>query len=315
MLRFILRRLAIIPLALLLVNFIGFAYAYLVKPIMASRNPYSALLSNAVPLAPTYLAYLGRVFCLDFGILPNNQPVAEAVGNATLASLGLVVLASSLSIVVGLLIGLRAVHSEPARVSFWLPLVCTVGLASPSFYVAVLLITASVIYLLWGPTQQALLPFQGFGWDAHLALPTVALMVQPTVRIARVTAGLLAGELNKQYVVTARSLGHTWRAVLRRHALRNILASVLITISGSLRLLIAELIIVERLFGWPGLGRMLSNVLVSPLTSLNPFAPSNPLYLDPPLLAAVMTVLAALFLMVDLVVSILVRQIDPRLRE
>ena len=81
-------------------------------------------------------------------------------------------------------------------------------------------------------------------------------------------------------------------------------AHCIVVIAGSLRFMVAELIIIERLFDWPGLGRLFSTTLV--LTSV-----SNNLLL-PPLLAALMTVLALFYLIVDLVASILVRTFDPR---
>jgi peptide/nickel transport system permease protein len=154
--------------------------------------------------------------------------------------------------------------------------------------------------------NKPLFPFMGFGWDGHLILPVVALMVRPLVQIAQVTSALMVEELSKQYVITARSLGNTWSVIRRKHVLRNILAGVILAISSSLRFMVAELIIVERLVSWPGLGRMLSMALVS--TS------KSPLFMDPPTLAALLTVLAVFFLLVELLASTLIRLADPRLR-
>jgi peptide/nickel transport system permease protein len=113
-------------------------------------------------------------------------------------------------------------------------------------------------------------------------------------------------ELGKQYVIAARSFGNTWSVIRRRHVMRNILAGVILAISSSLRFLMAELVIVERLVSWPGIGRLLALALVSTMNS--------PLFLDPTTLAALVTVLAAIFLLVEVVFSTLVRTVDPRLR-
>jgi ABC-type dipeptide/oligopeptide/nickel transport system permease component len=78
-----------------------------------------------------------------------------------------------------------------------------------------------------------------------------------------------------------------------------------------MRMLVADLILVEWLFSWPGLGRMLAYVLI-PAQITN--EAGSPLFLDPPLMAGVMTVLAALFLFADFIASAVVRVIDPRLR-
>ena len=70
MIRFLLLRLAIIPPALLLINFLGYAYAFLVKPLRAIRNPYVAASIDSEPFIPSYLAYLQGLLRFDFGTMP-----------------------------------------------------------------------------------------------------------------------------------------------------------------------------------------------------------------------------------------------------
>jgi peptide/nickel transport system permease protein len=197
-------------------------------------------------------------------------------------------------------------------VSNWLTIFSTVGLAMPSFYIGSLFVFGLLAYVLRGGYGTQLpLPMRGFGWDEHLVLPALALMARPTVQIAHVTAELLVEELDKQYVFAARSLGHTWHAILGQKALRNILASVILSVAGSVRLLVGELIVIEWLFVWPGLGRLLALALIPAGTS----SPSQaPLFLNPPLVAAVLLVFAGAFLVTDLAAATLVRAVDPRLR-
>jgi ABC-type dipeptide/oligopeptide/nickel transport system permease component len=110
--------------------------------------------------------------------------------------------------------------------------------------------------------------------------------------------------LSKRYVVAARSFGHTWRAIRWDKALRNILAPVLMTIAGSFRLLMTELVLVEWLFGWPGLGRMLVQTLVPPRMSTPGGLPDTSAFLlYPPLVAALLVVFALLFLLADTLAS------------
>lgn len=316
MTRFILRRLAVIPIALLLVHFLGFGYAHLARPMRAARNPFFASLADPAPLLPTYENYLQNALRLDFGTIPTNtsleEPVFTAIGRASVASLGLMTIALVLSTLVGLLLGLLSVRPAPPRIARWLTIFSTIGLAMPSFYIGSLFVWASLSYLLRGGFGTQLpLPIRGFGWDKHLVLPTLALMARPSVQIAQVTAELLRDELDKQYVVAARSVGFTWRVILRRNALRNILASVILSIAGSVRLLVGELIVVEWLFVWPGLGRLLASTLIPASTSTPTQAP---LFLNPPAVAAVLMIFAGLFLMTDFVAALLVRIADPRLR-
>lgn len=316
MLRFILRRLAIIPVALLLIHFLGFGYAHLARPLRAARNPFFASLANPEPLLPTYQHYLENARHLDFGTLPTSpsieEPIVTVIARAGVASLGLMAIALALSTLVGLALGLLAVRPEPPRIRKWLTIISTVGLAMPSFYIGSLFIWALITYLLRSAYGTQLpLPIRGFGWDKHLVLPTLALMARPTVQIAQVTSELLRDELEKMYVVAARSVGFAWREILRRNALRNIIASVILSIAGSVRLLVGELIVVEWLFEWPGLGRLLASTLIPAGTSTPTQAP---LFLNPSAVAAVLMVFAALFLITDFIAASLIRIADPRLR-
>jgi peptide/nickel transport system permease protein len=313
LIRFAARRLVIIPIALLLVHFLGFSYAHIAGPIRAARTPYVFVQPHSPPLLPTYQSYLRQAAHLDFGTLPGTQePIVHAIGKAAVASLGLLTLSLVISVLAGLFLGFQAVRTDPPRISQWLTVTSTVGLAMPSFYIGTLFVVASISYVLGkGPGSETPFPIRGFGWDSHLVLPTLALVVRPTVQIARVTSSLLAEEMGKQYILAARSFGHTWRAVRVRHALSNILAPIVLSVAGSFRLLASELILIEWLFQWPGLGRLLGWTLVPPLLSSSE---GSPLFLNPPVVAAVLVVFGALFLLTDSVAGILVKAVDPRLR-
>ena len=313
MTRFILRRLAIIPVALLLVHLAGFAYAHFAGPLRAARMPYVFVQLDSPPFFPTYRDYLQGAVRLDFGTMPGaTESIVVAMSRAATNSLGLLALVMIFSVPIGLFLGLRSVRSDPPAVSQWLTLTSTLGLAMPSFYIGSLFVVASISYVRFkGPGTEIPFPIQGFGWDRHMVFPALALMVRPTVQIARVTSGLLADELGKQYTLAARSLGHSWRAIRWRLALSNILAPIILTITGSLRLLVSELILIEWLFRWPGLGRLLSWTLVpAQLTT----SAGSPLFLNPPVVAAVLTSIAALFLTTDFIAAALARVLDPRLR-
>ncbi|MBE0671194.1 MAG: ABC transporter permease, partial [Anaerolineales bacterium] len=212
-----------------------------------------------------------------------------------------------LSIVIGILLGRLAVRRNRTGVSTWLTFTSTIGLALPSFYVAILLITFFLLIFLYVTTgNTTMIPFQGFGWDAHLILPVLALTFQPTVKIAQVTGSLLSEELEKQYVTASLSFGHSFQSLKNKFAFRSILAPILLTIASSLRLMIAELIIIERLFNWPGLGRLIASALSIGTRSQD--------VLSPPLIAALLTVLVGLFLFIDLFATSFSRVMDPRLR-
>lgn len=185
----------------------------------------------------------------------------------------------------------------------------------PSFYIgslSILLIVFVRVFVFTGPNSASFIPISGFGWDSHLILPVMALMLHPTVQIAQVTANMLAGELEKQYIIAARSFGHSWHDIRWRQAMRNVIAPVVLSIAGSFRMLVGELIVVEWLFNWPGLGNLLASTLVPNTLSIRLGA--NALFLDPPTVAGDITIIGAIFIITDLLTSVLVRVFDPRLR-
>lgn len=319
MTRFIIRRLLFIPIALIIVNFLGFTYAHYAKPLRAEQTPFVQS-QDAGPLLPAYFAYLENVFSFDFSegvAIPGESrdgavAMGDVIWDATKASFGLLSLAMIISSILGFSLGLAAVKNNPPAVRRWLAAVTTVGLAMPSFYIGSLLIFGLVFYIIRrGPGTEMLLPISGFGWDLHLILPTLALIVRPTVQLAQTTAGLLSGELDKQYITAARSVGHSWRDIRNRYALRNIYAPIFLMMATMLRLLVGELVLVEWLFRWPGLGRLLGWTLVPPqLTS----TAGSPLFLNPAVMATVLTIIALFFLLTDFAAAILVRIYDPRTR-
>jgi peptide/nickel transport system permease protein len=239
--------------------------------------------------------------------------LGETLARATIASLGLLAVSLSISIIFGLYLGFKATKNDPPDTSRWLTISSTVGLAMPSFYIGSLLIIGLVFYVIWrGPDTDMPLPLSGFGWDAHLVLPVLALMARPTFQLAQVTSGVLSAELGKQYVIAGRSMGRTWRSIRMRFALKNVIAPVILTIAGLQRFLVGELIMIEWLFRWPGLGRMLGWTLVpAEFTSSS----GSPLFLNPPIMATVLTLIAALFLFTDLAAAIAVRYLDPRIKD
>jgi peptide/nickel transport system permease protein len=313
MISFTLRRLAAGLLILVVVNFLGFAYAHGAQYIQQLQNPFGTRAQPPQILA-LYGEYTRGLAGLDLGSLPVGAgvPVGQAIGEAAWASVGLLAVAISLSIGLGLGLGLTAVRTEPPRVAAWLAPLAALGLATPSFYIGTLALAASILLVVRGLGRPPL-PVSGFGWDAHLILPVLALVLRPTAQIASVTASLLTDEIRRPYVVTARSVGNTWRRIRWRHALRNIVAPVLLTIAGAFRFAVGELVLVEWLFAWPGLGRLLAQVLVSPnLAAPGSLGGGGAFFLNPPLLAALITVLSLAFLIADALASGLARAADPR---
>lgn len=320
MVRFLLRRLLILPFALLVINFIAFSYAHVAQRVQQTQNPFGSAVDTSVPLLSLYRTYISHLTRGDWGTLPQigsaAQTVQEVVLPAATASLLLVAIAFTLSVVIGLLLGLAAVRAIPPALKGWLPPLASVGLAAPSFFIGALGITLVLAWSLRSGDGRLLLPLNGYGLDAHLLLPVLALSLRPAMQIAQTTASVLVDELGKQHVITARSLGIPLRTIRTKHALRNALPTIILSVAASLRLLIGELILVEWLFGWPGLGRLLSTALLPPTIASIGGVTSGAarIFLHPELLAAILTLFGLIFLLIDFVSSLAAFAIDPRLR-
>jgi ABC-type dipeptide/oligopeptide/nickel transport system permease component len=308
------RKVLWLPVILFIANFGSFAYAHLARYVLALQNPYG--LAAAPPdLVTLYGDHLARMAGGDFGRLPvgSQPPILGTLLEGMAASLGLVGLAFGLSAVVGVALGIAAAQVDPPRLAGWLAPLTSFGLALPGFYIGTLAIVVSLWLIFRGlPTP---LPVGGFGWDLHLVLPVIALALRPAAQIAAITANLLVDELKKQYAVTARSVGHTWRGVRWRHALPAALSSVTLSLAGGFRQTLAELVLVESIFNWPGLGRLIAQTLVAPSVFSVGGADTGTYFLHPEILAALITLLVAVFYLTDVIATLLARAADPRLRQ
>ncbi len=314
MIRFIARRILIIPIALILIHFLAFTYAHFAGPIRAARTPYLREQFESSPLFASYFAHVKDLLTGgETTLIAPREEFFSMFTSAAGASLGLLGISLVLSIFFGFGLGLLAVRSQPPGIRRWLTPLSTLGLAMPSFYLGSLGILAVVYYVLYiRPGSPGILPIKGFGWDAHLIMPAITLSLRPTVLIAQMVAGLLSGELGKQYVIAARSFGHSWRNIRWKQAMRNILGPVLLMFASTLRLTFGELVVVEWFFSWPGLGELLASALVPGQLSSQMGATAY--FLNPPIIAAVVVIISGVFLLVDLVVSVGVRAVDPRMR-
>lgn len=319
MLYYAFRRLSVIPFLVLIANFAGFTYAHLSLRVQLMKNPYGSAVEAYPPVFSLYADYVRRIFQGNFGMPTpeSQQTIMQGLGQALVNSLGLVLLAFILSLLVGFLLGLSSVRMDPPGIAGWLAPLSSIGLALPSFYTgAVLILLALSIILARGPHAESWLPAGGFGWDLHLLLPLLALLFRPAVHIAQVLAELLAKEMGKNYVVAARAFGKTWAKIRRRHALANVLAPVTVVAASAFRGTMGELILVEWLFNWPGIGRLLVLALVPPrISSVGGGMAGQTIYfLQPELLAGLVALFTLLFLSVDALAGILAYSRDPRLR-
>ncbi len=185
----------------------------------------------------------------------------------------------------------------------------SIGVALPAFYVGAALIAGAI--LLASQTDRAIVvPTVGLNLGWPMLLPIAALALRPTLQLALFSAGLLAAEAGKPYARAARSLGFDWRALQGRLLFRNTLLPIAAFLAASFRVIVAELVVVEWLFEWPGIGRLLALALVP--ARFSTAAGQTTFFLHPPLLAGLFAILAGLFVTVDAISALASQRLDPR---
>jgi ABC-type dipeptide/oligopeptide/nickel transport system permease component len=303
--RFLLRRLlhalivvwGVVTVVFFLVRLTGDPSAFLVDQ-SATREEVAAVraqLGLDRPLLVQYLEFLAAVPRGDFGIsIRERRPaMAMVLGHFWPATVELAAAAILLSTALAIPLGIvSATHKDraPDHASRLASLLLQ---SMPSFWLGLMLILFFAVQL------GGLLPAYGSGTLRHLILPAVALAAAPLAQNVRLIRAGMLEVLQQDYVRTARAKGAPERLVLYRHALRNA-ALPFITVTGlSLGFMLSGTIIIETVFSWPGLGRLLVQAV-----------PGR----DFPVIQAGVFLFAVIFVAVNLVVDLLYAVVDPRVR-
>lgn len=256
---------------------------------------------------PQQLAtYAGNLLRGDLGVsYVRGRPVSEVLGDRVAATLLLTVTALVLSSVVGVLLGVVAA-SRARGIRDLLVNVGALGLyAAPVFWLAQLaLLTFSL--------RSGFFPVQGMSGAAtttglahaadvgrHLALPALVLATQETAAVTRFTRSGLLEEMERDHVRTARAKGLSRTRALFGHALRRALLPVVTVIGARIGHLVSGAVIVEVVFGWPGLGRLLLSATQTR---------------DSPVLLGIFFLVAFSVVVANLLTDLAYGWLDPRIR-
>ena len=310
--RFLARRVLYSVVVLLGVLVVVFALVHLVPgdPVRIALGTrytpeaYEALRSASGldrPLITQFFSYLGSAVTGDLGVsFRNGDPVTVTLLERLPAtvSLGLVgiVIALLIALPAGIWSGLREGRLSDAivRVS------SQFGVSVPDFWLGILLIALFASTLGWLPTSgyRPLLEDPG-GWLRHIVLPGLTVGLVAAAILTRYVRSAVLEVASMGYVRTARSKGLPPRVVTSRHIVRNALVPVL-TITGiQLATILGGVIVVEVVFAWPGLGRLVYNAVAAR---------------DYPLIQGAVLLIAVLFLLINLIVDALYAVADPRIR-
>lgn len=202
------------------------------------------------PLVVQFLDYSQGLLLGDMGeSLRYSRPVADMIFERLAASLLLVAGSIFLSVIVSVPLGIWAAMrwQRPADTS--IRLLVVVGQAIPRFYLGILLILFFGLELRWLPTS-------GYGTFSHLILPAITLATPTIALLTRLVRSSMLEVMNADYVRTARAKGLRQSQVIFRHAFRNALMAPVTMLAIQAAQLVGSAVVVEQVFGWPGLGRL-----------------------------------------------------------
>lgn len=208
-------------------------------------------------------------------------------------SLKLGVYALVLAVIIGIPLGCIAAYNRGKWIDGFLRVMTTVGVAVPTFVLATLLLVTFAVKLQWLPTLSGSLP------DAKsYVMPVISLSFYYTCYVAKLTRTSMLDAINQDYIRTARAKGVKTRALILKHALRNSLIPVITYLGPVMAGIITGSFVVESTFSIPGLGK---------------YYVQSVLNRDYPVIMATTVVLSALVILMNLVVDIAYKIVDPRI--
>lgn len=210
------------------------------------------------PLVEQYWSWLQDAIQGDLGTsLFSSQPVMSSVVDRLPPTLSLTICATILSLLIGIPAGVYAAAHRGSLADRAITLSASLGLAIPSFWLALILVLVFVTNLGWfPPTGYVGITDDPLGWLRSVALPSLALALPAVGVFARQTRSELIEVLQSDYIVAARGRGLTRRQVIYRHGLKNASIPVVTILGLQIVGLLGGAVIVEQVFAIPGVGNL-----------------------------------------------------------
>jgi len=245
------------------------------------------------PLHVQFGRYMSNLAQGDFGdSIWQRVPALPIVLDRIPATLYLAGVTLLLSVPLAILLGIISAV-RPRSIADRLVTVFSLGgVSTADFWLGLMLILLFAVQLRWLPTS-------GYGGLDYVILPAVALAVRPMGRISQVVRSAMLDEMSKPYMVTARSKGLKERVVVFRHALKNAFIPVVTLAGDEASVILNGAVVIETLFGWPGVGVLLIQAIERR---------------DLPLIEASVISIAVMIVTVNLIVDLAYTLLDPRVR-
>jgi peptide/nickel transport system permease protein len=266
----------------------------------ASPNTSPALAQHLIqqygldkPLYIQYFYFLGRLVQGNFGNdLETGVPVLGEVLQALPRTFLLAIASLAIAIPIGMLLGIFSARHRNSKLDTISTVGSLVAASIPNFWLGLVLILVFGFYL-------SVLPMSGYGSAAQVVLPALTLGLFVAGGITRFTRSSMLEVLNQDFVRAAKARGLRERVVIYRHALKNALIPVVTVIGLYFGTLLSGAVVVENIFGWPGIGTMAFNAITVK---------------NYPVIQATILVASISFVLVNLGVDILYAYIDPRIQ-
>ncbi len=199
--------------------------------------------------------------------------------------------ALAISVVLAIPLGIMAAIKQNTFADGFCMIISLIGVSIPNFWLALLIMIVFGLHLGWFPTCGSTQPI-------HIVMPAATLAFINMASIARVTRSSMLEVIRQDYIRTARAKGVPERNIIKRHELKNALIPTVTVVGIQLGELLSSTIIIENIFAWPGVGRLLIQAINSR---------------DMPMMIACVMVFAVCVSLINLCVDIIYSLIDPRI--
>ncbi|OJY63585.1 MAG: ABC transporter permease [Sphingobium sp. 66-54] len=245
------------------------------------------------PIYVQYAFYVGDALRGDFGnSLRYNRPAFEMVLQRLPATIQLSLIAFIVSTILGIMMGVLAALRRDTWIDGALRLLAVLGQSAPSFWIGILAIMIFGVHLQWLPTSGRMGP-------EYLILPSLTLALFSMASVMRLTRSAMLETQTQEYVKFLRAKGVPESQIIFKHMLRNALVPVLAVLGIQLSHLVGGTVIIEIVFNWPGVGRLMVEALLNS---------------DLPLIQAGVMLIAISVVLVNLLVDLSYGLVDPRIR-
>jgi peptide/nickel transport system permease protein len=255
------------------------------------------------PVPVRYLEWLGGALHGDLGTsLTTQQPVVDRIAERLPNTLLLSGLALTLSIVLGIPMGVVSALKRGGPTDYALSTLSLLGLSIPAFWFGIMLILTFSVNLQFLPSSGVATTGADFSLTdrlEHLIMPTIVLSTAALPTVVRFTRSAMLEVLGQDYIRTATAKGLSRPVVTYGHGLRNALVPIISVIGALVPRLVGGAVVTEAVFGWPGMGRLAVEAANGR---------------DYPLVVGITVVIAAIVIFTSLVVDLAYTWIDPRIR-